>query len=166
MTNLLLFIPALMEGDIHGFMVKLAVMMFAWLLVVILSGADLVSGIAASKRAGVKHTTSWGMRRTLTKLLQYFAVFFAFLLLDVVLSALAQFLPVFSIPILSIGVIIGEMVIETISVLENSRKGKNKDEDKVDDLMQLAAATVDAIGKEKLKEYLEKINEYVESKKS
>lgn len=166
MTNLLLFIPALMEGDIHGFMVKLAVMMFAWLLVVILSGADLVSGIAASKRAGVKHTTSWGMRRTLTKLLQYFAVFFAFLLLDVVLSALAQFLPVFSIPILSIGVIIGEMVIETISVLENSRKGKNKDEDKVDDLMQLAAATVDAIGKDKLKEYLEKINEYVESKKS
>ena len=166
MTNLLLFIPALMEGDVHGFMVKLAVMMFAWLLVVILSGADLVSGIAASKRAGVKHTTSWGMRRTLTKLLQYFAVFFAFLLLDVVLSALAQFLPVFSIPILSIGVIIGEMVIETISVLENSRKGKNKDEDKVDDLMQLAAATVDAIGKDKLKEYLEKINEYVESKKS
>ena len=166
MTNLLLFIPALMEGDIHRFMVKLAVMMFAWLLVVILSGADLVSGIAASKRAGVKHTTSWGMRRTLTKLLQYFAVFFAFLLLDVVLSALAQFLPVFSIPILSIGVIIGEMVIETISVLENSRKGKNKDEDKVDDLMQLAAATVDAIGKDKLKEYLEKINEYVESKKS
>lgn len=166
MTNLLLFIPALMDGDIHRFMVKLAVMMFAWLLVVILSGADLVSGIAASKRAGVKHTTSWGMRRTLTKLLQYFAVFFAFLLLDVVLSALAQFLPVFSIPILSIGVIIGELVIETISVLENSRKGKNKDEDKVDDLMQLAAATVDAVGKEKLKDYLEALNKYVESKKS
>jgi len=166
MTNLLLFIPALMEGDIHGFMVKLAVMMFAWLLVVILAGVDLVSGIAASKRAGIKHTTSWGMRRTLTKLLQYFAVFFAFLLLDVVLSALAQFLPVFSIPILSIGVIIGELVIEAVSVLENSRKGKNKDEDKIDDLMQLAAATVDAVGTEKLKEYLEKINEYVESKKS
>ena len=166
MTNVLLFIPALMEGDVHGFMVKLAVMMFAWLLVVLLSGADLVSGIAASKRAGVKHTTSWGMRRTLTKLLQYFAVFFAFLLLDVVLSALAQFLPVFSIPILSIGVIIGEMVIETISVLENSRKGKNKEEDVVDDLMQLAAATVDAVGKEKLKDYLEAINKYAESKKS
>ena len=166
MTNVLLFIPALMEGDVHRFMVKLAVMMFAWLLVVILSGADLVSGIAASKRAGVKHTTSWGMRRTLTKLLQYFAVFFAFLLLDVVLSALAQFLPVFSIPILSIGVIIGEMVIETISVLENLRKGKNKEDDKVDDLMQIAAATVDAIGKEKLKDYLEAINKYVESKKS
>ena len=166
MTNVLLFIPALMEGDVHGFMVKLAVMMFAWLLVVLLSGADLVSGIAASKRAGVKHTTSWGMRRTLTKLLQYFAVFFAFLLLDVVLSALAQFLPVFSIPILSIGVIIGEMVIEIISVLENSRKGKNKEEDVVDDLMQLAAATVDAVGKEKLKDYLEAINKYAESKKS
>lgn len=166
MTSVLLFIPALLDGDIHGFMTKLAVMMFAWLLVVILSGADLVSGIAASKRAGVKRTTSWGMRRTLTKLLQYFAVFFAFLLLDVVLSALGQFLPIFSIPILSICVIIGELVIEVVSVLENTRKGKNKEEDKMDDLMQLAAATVDAVGTEKLKEYLQAVNKYVENKKS
>ena len=166
MTSVLLFIPALMDGDIHGFMTKLAVMMFAWLLVVILSGADLVSGIAASKRAGVKRTTSWGMRRTLTKLLQYFAVFFAFLLLDVVLSALGQFLSIFSIPILSIGVIIGELVIEGVSILENTRKGKNKEEDKMDDLMQLAAATVDAVGTDKLKEYLQAVNKYVENKKS
>lgn len=166
MTSVLLFIPALLDGDIHGFMTKLAVMMFSWLLVVILSGADLVSGIAASKRAGVKRTTSWGMRRTLTKLLQYFAVFFAFLLLDVVLSALGQFLPIFSIPILSICVIIGELVIEVVSVLENTRKGKNKEEDKMDDLMQLAAATVDAVGTEKLKEYLQAVNKYVENKKS
>ena len=166
MTSVLLFIPALMDGDIHGFMTKLAVMMFAWLLVVILSGADLVSGIAASKRAGVKRTTSWGMRRTLTKLLQYFAVFFAFLLLDVVLSALGQFLSIFSIPILSIGVIIGELVIEGVSILENTRKGKNKEEDKMDDLMQLAAATVDAVGADKLKEYLQAVNKYVENKKS
>lgn len=166
MTSLLLFIPALMDGDIHQFMVKLAVMMFAWLLVVMMSGVDLITGIAASKRTGVKHTTSWGIRRTLSKLLQYFGIFFAFLLLDVVLSALAQFLPLFSIPLLSFGVIIGEMVIETISIMENSKRGKNKDEDKVDDLMQLAAATVDAIGTEKLKQYLEAINKYVESKKS
>ena len=166
MTSLLLFIPALMDGDIHRFMVKLAVMMFAWLLVVMMSGVDLITGIAASKRTGVKHTTSWGIRRTLSKLLQYFGIFFAFLLLDVVLSALAQFLPLFSIPLLSFGVIIGEMVIETISIMENSKRGKNKDEDKVDDLMQLAAATVDAIGTEKLKQYLEAINKYVDSKKS
>lgn len=166
MTNLLLFIPALMEGDIHRFMVKLAVMMFAWLLVVMTSGVDLITGIAASKRTGVKHTTSWGIRRTLSKLLQYFAIFFAFLLLDVILSSLAQFLPLFSIPFLSFGVIIGEIVIEIISIMENLRRGKNKEEDKVDDLMQLAAATVDAIGTEKLKQYLEAINKYVESKKS
>ena len=166
MTSVLLFIPALLDGDIHGFMTKLAVMMFAWLTVVISSGADLVSGIAASKRAGVKRTTSWGMRRTLTKLLQYFAVFFAFLLLDVVLSALGQFLPIFSIPILSICVIIGELVIEVVSILENTRKGKNKEEDKMDDLMQLAAATVDAVGADKLKEYLQAVNKYVENKKS
>ena len=99
-------------------------------------------------------------------MLQYFAVFFAFLLLDVVLSSLAQFLPLFSIPLLSIGVIIGEMVIEIISIMENSRRGKDKEEDRVDDLMQLAAATVDAVGTDKLKQYLEAINKYVESKKS
>jgi hypothetical protein len=84
----------------------------------------------------------------------------------VVLSALGQFLPIFSIPILSICVIIGELVIEVVSVLENTRKGKNKEEDKMDDLMQLAAATVDAVGADKLKEYLQAVNKYVENKKS
>ena len=82
------------------------------------------------------------------------------------LSALSQFLVLFSIPFLSFGVIIGEIVIEIISIMENLRRGKNKEEDKVDDLMQLAAATVDAVGTEKLKQYLEAVNKYVESKKS
>lgn len=165
MTNLL-FIPSLMDGDVHGFMVKLAVMMFIWLLVVVLSGADLVSGIAASKRMGVKHTTSWGLRRTLTKLLQFFAVFVSFLLLDIALSALSQFLAIFGIPILSTCVVIGEMIIEIISIIENTRKGKNKEDDKVDDLMQLVATTVDAVGTDKVKKQLQAINQYVEDKKS
>ena len=161
-----LFIPALLEGDVHGFMVKLAVMLFLWLFVVIASGIDLVTGIAASKRTGTKHTTSWGLRRTLTKLLQYFAVFLVFLLLDIGFSALSSFLAVFSVPFLSTLTVIGELITEGISIIENTRKGKNKDEDRIDDLQQLAAATVDAVGTEKLAAYLKAINQYVEQKKA
>ncbi len=162
----LLFIPALLEGDVHGFIVKLAVMLFLFLFVVIAAGIDLVTGIAASKRTGTKRTTSWGLRRTLTKLLQYFAVFLVFLLLDICFSALSSFLAVFSVPFLSILTVIGELITEGISILENTRKGKSKEEDKIDELQQLAQVTVDAVGSENLKKYLEAVNKYVEQKKA
>lgn len=162
----LLFIPALLEGDVHGFMVKLAVMLFAFLFVIVAVNIDLITGIAASKRTGTKRTTSWGLRRTLTKLQQYFAVFIVMLLLDMGLSVFSPFLSIFSVPLLSGLAVICECVTEGISVLENTRRGRNKDEDKIDDLTQLAQATVDAVGKDNLKNYLEAINKYVEQKKA
>ena len=162
----LLFIPALLEGDVHGFMVKLSVMLFSFLFVIVAVNLDLITGIAASKRTGTKRTTSWGLRRTLTKLLQYFAVFIVMLLLDMGLSVFSPFLSIFSVPLLSGLAVIGECVTEGISVLENTRRGRDKDEDKLDDLAQLAQATVDAVGKDNLKNYLEAINKYVEHKKA
>lgn len=162
----LLFIPALLEGDVHGFMVKLSVMLFSFLFVIVAVNLDLISGIAASKRTGTKRTTSWGLRRTLTKLLQYFAVFIVMLLLDMGLSVFSPFLSIFSVPLLSGLAVIVECVTEGISVLENTRRGRNKDEDKIDDLTQLAQATVDAVGKDNLKNYLEALNKYVEQKKA
>ena len=162
----MLFIPALLEGDVHGFMVKLAVMLFAFLFVMVAASVDLITGIAASKRTGTKRTTSWGLRRTLTKLLQYFAVFIVMLLLDMGLSVFSPFLAIFSVPLLSCLAVIGECVTEGISVLENTRRGRNKEEDKLDDLAQLAQATVDAVGKDNLKKYLEAVNKYVEQKKA
>ena len=162
----LLFIPALLEGDVHGFMVKLSVMLFSFLFVIVAVNLDLISGIAASKRTGTKRTTSWGLRRTLTKLLEYFAVFIVMLLLDMGLSVFSQFLSIFSVPLLSGLAVIVECVTEGISVLENTRRGRDKDEDKIDDLTQLAQATVDAVGKDNLKNYLEALNKYVEQKKA
>ncbi len=162
----LLFIPALLEGDVHGFMVKLSVMLFSFLFVIVAVNIDLISGIAASKRTGTKRTTSWGLRRTLTKLLQYFAVFIVMLLLDMGLSVFSPFLSIFSVPLLSGLAVIVECVTEGISVLENTRRGRDKDEDKIDDLTQLAQATVDAVGKDNLKNYLEALNKYVEQKKA
>lgn len=162
----LLFIPALLEGDVHGFMVKLSVMLFSFLFVIVAVNLDLITGIAASKRTGTKRTTSWGLRRTLTKLLQYFAVFIVMLLLDMGLSVFSPFLSIFSVPLLSGLAVIVECVTEGISVLENTRRGRDKDEDKIDDLTQLAQATVDAVGKDNLKNYLEAINKYVEHKKA
>lgn len=163
----LLFIPSLLEGDVHGFMVKLAVMLFMFCFCVLTAVTiDLITGIAASKRTGTKRTTSWGLRRTLNKLLQYFAVFLVMLIFDIGFSILSPFLSIFSVPFLSGLAVIGECVIEGLSVMENTRRGRNKDEDKIDDLQQLAQATVDAVGKDNLKKYLEAVNSYVENRKS
>lgn len=124
----LLFIPALLNGDYHAFMVKLAVMLFLFLLVLITNGIDLVTGINASKRTGAKHTTSWGLRRTVSKVLQYFAIFIVMLLLDMGLSVFASYLPIFAIPLMSGLCVIGEIVIEGISIIENTRRGRDPQE--------------------------------------
>lgn len=162
----LLFIPALLNGDMHGFMTKVAVVIVIWILIPFMSSLiDLATGIAASKRLGTKRTTSWGLRRTLSKDLQYFTMLFMLLLMDIGLSALSEFLPVFSIPLLSVLGSLVVAVIEFVSIMENNRKGKNPEEDKMDDVMQLASKTVEALGTEKTKEFLQAVQSYYDQKK-
>ena len=159
--NTLLFIPSLMEGDINGFLTKVAVVVLIWLVVISATMIDLITGIQASKRTGQKRTTSWGLRRTLSKDLQYLAMLVMLLIIDICLSALSPYLSLFSQPLLSFigsGAIV---IVEALSVFENTRKGKNKEEDKLDDIQQLAA-----LGSEKTKQYLEALNKYVEQKKA
>lgn len=162
----LLFIPSLLAGDFDGFMVQVAVVVLLWLVVIAATLFDLITGIAASRRTGQKRTTSWGLRRTLSKDLQYIAMLFALLLIDVILSFLSPYVAIFNAPLLSIigaGTI---TIIEAISIIENTRKGKNKEEDKIDDVQQLAASIVDTIGSERTKQVLEALQKYVEQKKS
>lgn len=164
--NTLLFIPALLAGDINAFMVKVAVVILLWLVVIAASIFDLITGIAASRRTGQKRTTSWGLRRTLSKDLQYIALLFAFLLIDIILSFLSPYVAIFNVPICSIIIASGETIIEAISIAENTRKGKNKEQDKIDDIQQFALSVVDTLGSEKAKQYLEAVQKYVEQKKS
>lgn len=162
----LLFIPSLMEGNIDAFLTKVAVVVLLWLIVIAASMIDLITGIAASKRTGIQHTTSWGLRRTVSKDLQYLALLAMLLIIDIGLSALSQQLPLFSMPLLSTLGVITISVVEAISVAENTRKGKAPEDDKMDDIQQLVMAVADKLGKDKTKAFLEALEEYEKGKKA
>lgn len=162
----LLFIPSLMEGNIDAFLTKVAVVVLLWLIVIAASMIDLITGIAASKRTGIQHTTSWGLRRTVSKDLQYLALLAMLLIIDIGLSALSQQLPLFSMPLLSTLGVITISVVEAISVAENTRKGKAPEDDKMDDIQQLAMAVADKLGKDKTKAFLQALEEYEKGKKA
>lgn len=162
----LLFIPSLMEGNIDAFLTKVAVVVLLWLIVIAASMIDLITGIAASKRTGIQHTTSWGLRRTVSKDLQYLALLAMLLIIDIGLSALSQQLPLFSMPLLSTLGVITISVVEAISVAENTRKGKAPEDDKMDDIQQLVMAVADKLGKDKTKAFLQALEEYEKGKKA
>ena len=162
----LLFIPSLMEGNIDAFLTKVAVVVLMWLIVIAASMIDLITGIAASKRTGIQHTTSWGLRRTVSKDLQYLALLAMLLIIDIGLSALSQQLPLFSMPLLSTLGVITISVVEAISVAENTRKGKAPEDDKMDDIQQLVMAVADKLGKDKTKAFLQALEEYEKVKKA
>lgn len=162
----LLFIPALLNGDVDGFLTKVAVVVLLWLIVIAASMIDLITGIAASKRTGVKHTTSWGLRRTVSKDLQYLALLAMLLIIDIGLSALSQQLPLFAMPLLSTLGVITISVVEAISVAENTRKGKAPEDDKMDDIQQLVTVVADKLGQDKTKAFLQALEEYEKGKKA
>ena len=162
----LLFIPSLMEGNIDAFLTKVAVVVLLWIIVIAASMIDLITGIAASKRTGIQHTTSWGLRRTVSKDLQYLALLAMLLIIDIGLSALSQQLPLFAMPLLSTLGVITISTVEAISVAENTRKGKAPEDDKMDDIQQLVMAVADKLGKEKTKAFLQALEEYEKGKKA
>ena len=155
-----------MEGNIDAFLTKVAVVVLMWLIVIAASMIDLITGIAASKRTGIQHTTSWGLRRTVSKDLQYLALLAMLLIIDIGLSALSQQLPLFSMPLLSTLGVITISVVEAISVAENTRKGKAPEDDKMDDIQQLVMAVADKLGKDKTKAFLQALEEYEKGKKA
>lgn len=160
------FIPALLDGNYDAFFTKLAIVILMWLLVIAATMVDLITGVAASKRTGIKHTTSWGLRRTLSKDLQYLALLFMMLLIDMGLSSLGEYVSFFAAPLVSFVSVSAIVIIEAISVWENVRKGRDPEEDKLDDIQQLVKATVDTIGSEKTKAFLEALQKYQENKKA
>lgn len=162
----LLFIPSLMEGDIDAFLTKVAVVVLLWLIVIAASMIDLITGIAASKRTGIQHTTSWGLRRTVSKDLQYLALLAMLLIIDIGLSALSQQLPLFAMPLLSTLGVITISTVEAISVAENTRKGKAPEDDEMDNIQQLVMAVADKLGKDKTKAFLQALEDYEKGKKA
>lgn len=76
---MLLFIQSLLNGDFKTLETKLAIVAIMWLLVSIAIVIDLISGYKKAKERG-EARTSYGLRRTVTKAVLYYALMlFAFM---------------------------------------------------------------------------------------
>lgn len=121
------FIPALLAEDYKAFWLKLSIIGLMWICVIIATVVDIITGISASKRVSNTKITSSGLRKTLTKNVQYIGVLICALMLDIVLSYLSEYVSIFNVPLITIIAVIVECAIETISVNENIHKGKTGD---------------------------------------
>jgi len=146
----LLFIKPLIEGDIES--VKywgLAIGIMA-LLVIMSSLVDLGWGIRASKACGAFKTTSYGLKKTVEKLVSYLSFFFLGVMIDACLGFFTPF------PFACIVVAVAEILIETVSVYENRKRAKIGGEDPLN-VIKAVAKTFGVTDAEKIREILEMI---------
>lgn len=160
----LLFIPALLNGNVEAFFVKLAVVVILWFIVIAASCVDLITGIQASRRTHKMKTTSWGLRRTISKDLQYIAVLVVMLGIDIALSILGEYIAIFNVPILSVLGVVVTTAIELLSVNENIHKGRAAEDDTTD-VVEIVTGIVDKIGEDKVVAALKAIEDRYEKKK-
>jgi len=110
-----LFIPSIMDqdwGHINALLTVLAVLYACVFLSVLI---DLFFGIKRAKRLKIART-SYGYRRTITKLTSYFGLLLMLTLADVAASVL------FSIPYFTVAGTIGTVAVEIKSVFENIKQ--------------------------------------------
>lgn len=122
----LLFIPSIMNKDwshLNGLLAVLAVLYSCVFVSVII---DLFFGVKRAKKLKVVRT-SFGYRRTITKLTSYFGLMLMLTIGDIVASV------VFEMPYFTVIGAIGIVLIEAKSVFENLRQ-ENKN---VDDIQKL-----------------------------
>lgn len=129
----LLMIPALLERDFEQATIKIIIMCVFFVLIIIATLIDLRTAITASKRRGSFKTRSYGLRKTGRKLLEYWALMLMASIVDFGLSAFGlvadsvYFFKIFSVPIVSIGVFVGIIITEALSVKENMEMSKGAD---------------------------------------
>lgn len=164
----LLFIPSLLSGDYKTFFIKLIIILGLWIVAFIATAIDLKTGIEASKRLGNFKTTSSGLRQTLRKDGQYFALMIVAFLFDFVFSYLTSltdiwsFFGLFRIPLFTIASVVIVLIIEFISVKENLEKGRK---DIVSpELMNKALNIIGELGDEKVKAIAEILKNKEEKK--
>lgn len=122
----LLFIPSIMNKDwshLNGLLAVLAVLYSCVFLSVLI---DLFFGVKRAKQLKVVRT-SFGYRRTITKLTSYFGLMIMLTIGDIVASV------VFEMPYFTVVGAIGIVLIEAKSVFENLRQ-ENKN---VDDIQKV-----------------------------
>lgn len=90
----------ILNRDLDSIYLQLVVIFVAWIMVICSAGIDLYFGIKKSKELGV-FTHSFGLRKTSEKIVEYFALMFFMLFLDVLNPVFAYF-DIVTLPLLSI----------------------------------------------------------------
>lgn len=129
-----LFIGSILSGDYGLLLIKVALTMLLWLLPILASVVDLVTGIKASKVSNNKRKLySRGLRKTVDKDLGYLTLLVVFFLMDIATSYLVTLVDVvplfaiFSVPVFTLSVSISLCGIEIWSIKENIEVIREKD---------------------------------------
>jgi len=143
--NKLLFIPAIMNDDWSRFNALLTVLAVLYACVFVSVLIDLYFGIKRAKRLKINRT-SFGYRRTITKLTSYFGLMLMLTIADIAASV------VFKMPYFTVLGAIGIVIVEAKSVFENIKQEEQSVEEVQKSLLQLFE------NKEQIKELIKFFN--------
>ena len=111
----LLFIPSIMNEDWSQFRALLIVLVILYACVFVSVFIDLFFGVKRAKRLKIA-STSFGYRRTITKLTSYFGLLLMLSIADIAASV------IFKMPYFTVIGAIGIIIVEAKSVFENIHK--------------------------------------------
>ncbi|MDH6309285.1 phage-related holin [Dysgonomonas sp. PFB1-18] len=128
-----LFIHSLLTGDYADLRIKLAIIAIMWLFVAVAIVIDLISGYRKAKERN-EARTSYGLRRTVTKIVMYYAMMLFAFMFDCIGMF---FYPQPYVTFIAAGFLI---FIEAKSILE---KANDKDKKKLNKSLQDLSAILD-----------------------
>lgn len=136
---MLILIQSLLSGDYDALRIKLAIVAIMWLLVVVAIGIDLISGWQKAKERG-EARTSYGLRRTVSKTVLYFAM----MLFSFMFDCIGMFF--YTQPYVTLIAAAFLILIECKSILEKAHdKDKRKMEKSIEDLSIIIENRTDLI---------------------
>lgn len=138
------------DALVQDLITRVAIILFCWALMVASSFIDLWSGVDAAKACGEKIQSN-GLRRTVSKLGDYFRIELFFLMFD----GLGALITWYSMPYASMLGAFAIILIEGKSVVENSKKKKSSAAD-IPDMLRLIVNASDIEQAKKVAEILTK----------
>lgn len=117
-------LESLLQGETESFIrdviVRASVTLVAWLMITMACLVDLWAGVSTARALGVK-PNSHGLRKTMTKVGDYFKV----ALVGVMFDLLGSVFSWYALPYMTLLVAVSVLIIEGKSVIENMRRKKS-----------------------------------------
>ena len=140
----------------HDISLWIVVAFTCCVLVVLAAFIDMWSGVEAA-RAVKERISSHGLRKTVSKIVDYLRVVFFAALID----TLGLFFPWYLLPYFVMACTLGVLLIEGRSVIENSRKKKSQ----AADIPDAVRSIIQAATREEAEKVLEQLDELKKGKK-